>query len=223
MNRKSTAHRFCSPFRLFAVTRSQTTLLVLTLLSLPWIAQGTNSVPQSNTAMPPAPADVKAAVNRSFGPSVEPAGDRKPYYWTGDFNGDGVPDMLALVRLKGPTRALPKDVSALNFWNAGSLPALSGKEPQLALAIIHGGGAAAAPAGKYLIHSKDFFSTPVWASTSTADLISVVRKGAKRSGAVRLPASARGDAISLATEAGIDTYVYWNGKTYRLFEPTEAP
>jgi len=34
---------------------------------------------------------------------------------------------------------------------------------------------------------------------------------------------AMGDTINLATEAGIDVTLYWNGKTYRLDTPQEEP
>jgi hypothetical protein len=164
-------------------------------------------------------------VRNFFGTSVEVADDLKPYYWTGDFNGDKITDLLLMVRLKGSTSALPKDVVVLSFWKASTQLNPLPQAPELALAIIHGGGAgwSAAPTGKYVIYGRDFFSSPMWESTITKSLISVRHKGSKKSRVAGPPATAKGDSISLATEAGINTFVYWNGKTYRLFEPAETP
>jgi len=38
-----------------------------------------------------------------------------------------------------------------------------------------------------------------------------------------LPVKTSNDLIILPTEAGIDTYVYWDKNTYKLFEPEEIP
>jgi hypothetical protein len=38
-----------------------------------------------------------------------------------------------------------------------------------------------------------------------------------------LSAQAKGDVIVVPTEAGIDTYLYWNGSTFRSYEPMELP
>src|SRR4051812_30480382 len=61
-------------------------------------------------------AKAEAAVLRLFGANVEVAKDRKPYFLTGDFNGDSRQDLLALVHLKGAKSSLPKGVVALNPW-----------------------------------------------------------------------------------------------------------
>ena len=38
-----------------------------------------------------------------------------------------------------------------------------------------------------------------------------------------LPVKTNSDLIILPTEAGIDTYIYWDKDTYKLFEPEEIP
>ena len=38
-----------------------------------------------------------------------------------------------------------------------------------------------------------------------------------------LPVKINNDLIILPTEAGIDTYIYWDKDTYKLFEPEEIP
>jgi hypothetical protein len=212
-------------FAFVSVMRIWNVLLIL--LTMSSILPVALDQPQAgdSTSQHPVPSNVVNVIRNLFGTRIGPADDRKPYYWTGDFNGDNITDLLVMVRLKGPTRALPKDIVVLSFWNASAQSNPSPQDSELALAIIHGSDAGwnTAPAGKYLIHSKDFFSSPLWESTSTKELISIVRIGSKKSRATGPPVAAKGDSISLATEAGIDTFVYWNGKTYRLFEPAETP
>ena len=163
-------------------------------------------------------ARVKAAIARQFGPSIQPLTDRKPYFLTGDFDGDGRGDVLVLVQSSGNAAA---GVTPLNPWHprASRLPAVG----NTALAILHGAGGgwdAAAPAGRFLVTDREFFATPIWQAPKGGALIAVKKKP-RRGTAV--PKGARGDVIRLATEAGIDVTLYWDGKTYRVFTPQEEP
>lgn len=167
----------------------------------------------------------QAAVQRLFGHDIEPAADRKPYYLTGDFNGDTREDLLVLVRLQGATTSLPKEVRVLNPWGYESKNS-PGPSP-LALAIVHGaseGWDAQTPLGRFLLADREFFSTPIWEATSQGAPLSLKKKPATRSRRREaLPKMAKGDAVGLGTEAGIDIVLYWDGKTYRLYEPQEEP
>ena len=173
-------------------------------------------------AEPPAKGNVEARVKamlaRQFGTSVQPLSDRKPYYLTGDFNGDGRQDVLVLVQSRGSAAA---GVTSLNPWHprASRLPAVG----STGLAILHGsrgGWDAAAPAARFLVTDREFFSTPIWQAPGGSALLSVKKK--PRRGTVT-PKGARGDVIHVATEAGIDLSLYWDGKTYRIFAPQEEP
>ena len=170
-------------------------------------------------------AKVQAAVRRLFGPSVEPAAEYKSYSLTGDFNGDALEDLLVLVRLKGAKSSLPKEVTVLNPW--GYETKSSAGTSALALAIIHaarGGWDTQAPGGIFLLSDREFFSTPVWESPTDEALIGVRKKGSPRANRRgSSPRAARGDTITLTTEAGIDVLLYWDGKTYRLDTPQEEP
>src|SRR5713101_793913 len=59
-------------------------------------------------------AAVSEAVRAWFGSVVEPVTGFKPYYVTGDFNGDAAQDLAIVVRIKEKRAALPKDVRVVN-------------------------------------------------------------------------------------------------------------
>ena len=58
------------------------------------------------------------AMQTSFGSAVEAMTAFKPFYVTGDFNGDGAQDVVTVVRIKGRRSSLTKDVTILNPWGA---------------------------------------------------------------------------------------------------------
>lgn len=169
-------------------------------------------------------AQIEAAVRRAFGPGVEMMWEFRPYSLTGDFNGDRFSDLAVMVRVRAPSGRLAKGVTILNPWDIRRTAA--GGSSGLALAIIHGGrkGWSGAPLRRYLLTDRDFFATPIWQSSAPKDLIGLVRKPrATQQGRRLLPRPAKGDAIRVATEAGINTLLYWDGKTYRLYAPPEEP
>ena len=102
-------------------------------------------------------ATVIEVLKTSFGPALEPATRFKPFYLTGDFNGDGAQDIAIVVRIKGQRRDLAPDVKILNPFDDGprvTFPVDSATKPTLALAIIHGtatGWKTSQPAGKFLL------------------------------------------------------------------------
>ena len=85
-------------------------------------------------------ATLTAALKTSFGSAVEAVTAFKPFYVTGDFNGDGAEDILVVVRLKGPRRELESDVKFYNPFGRPKaiFPDDAAANPTLALAIIHG-------------------------------------------------------------------------------------
>lgn len=164
-------------------------------------------------------ARAESVIHHVFGDSVALATDRKQYLFTGDFNSDTANDLLAIVKLKVARTALPKNVVVLNPW--GYETATSDRTSNLALLIIHGSrnGWDPNPSAWFLLSDHEFFSTPIWQSPAEAGLIAVK----KRSRPSRSRTKTRGDTITVATEAGIDTTLYWDGKTYRLDTPQEVP
>ncbi|HSS22111.1 MAG TPA: hypothetical protein VLL54_18725 [Pyrinomonadaceae bacterium] len=171
---------------------------------------------------------IDALLLKSFGPTVETVKDFTPYHLTGDFNGDGIPDTLIVVRIKGHRSELSKDVKVLNPFYKTEGPAYPDdpkNKPTLALAIIHGGTNPLpnSPPRKFLLVGE----SPVLAMEDSRtraqpdarkDLIELMKKKARRPrGSLPLPAKARGDAVLLGTEAA-DSFLYWDGKTYRWEE-----
>lgn len=160
--------------------------------------------------------------HRGFGAGVQVESERKPFFLTGDFNGDTFQDLLVIVRVKQKGE-LPAGVSIINPWTTARPDFVSG--PSLALAIVHGGTNGwdtESPRGLYLLTDPEFFATPIWEDLTQEDLLSVKKKlRGRRRGPV--PLAAKGDAIAVATEAGIDVLLYWDGRTYKLFTPAEEP
>src|SRR5438128_1130510 len=114
-------------------------------------AQGQTVQPtrQSKTSQ----SEVIEALGTDFGPAVEGVSAFKPFYLTGDFNGDGEQDIVVVVRIKGRRSTLPKDVRVIDPFQGGGpsgFPANPAAENKLALAIIHS-WKASWPAGDFVL------------------------------------------------------------------------
>lgn len=172
---------------------------------------------------------LKNMLQTSFGSAVEPVSAFKPYYLTGDFNGDRAQDILIVVRIKGTRAELASDVTLYNPFERPKavFPTNPSANPTLAFAIIHGSkpGWQTPPAlEKFLLLGE----TPILIlnygraiNTTPGDTNALMELLKKRSTKFRAdgwpPAAAKGDAIMLATEA-TDSILYWNGKNYRWEE-----
>ena len=203
------------------------TLVLLTLSPLV-LAIGVQKSPSVNGSA------VNEAVRTSFGSTVEPVTVFKPYYLTGDFNGDSAQDLVVAVRINQPRSTLPKDVKVLSPWGAtygnSTYPADPAGKPTLALVIIHGTSAGwqTQASAKFLMLGDSPILIQNYSRLSAGpdalrDLMSVVRRGKLRRGEYLPPTVQRarkGDVIVLGTEA-VDSYLYWNGKTYSWEESPE--
>jgi hypothetical protein len=194
-------------------------LLLCTLIIAP---AGKAQRPTSATA-------VALALQKHFGPAVEAVTSFQPFYMIGDFNGDGVPDLAAVVRLKARRQALPVDVKLLNpFERGGAIKFPNNPEEgnKLAVAILHSWNNPA-PAAKLLLlgespililqNARAISSQP----NERMNLIGLRSRRAKRGRRESLPRGSKGDVILLATEVGGDGLLYWNGRTYLWEEPAE--
>lgn len=197
-------------------------ILCLLLSTSGWAVKFPQRVPNSNESRIAARAE--AAIRRLFGSGIEVAKERKPYFLTGDFNGDSFNDLLVVVLVSKANSKfdLLPNVRIVNPWSAASETKLEGAT--LAFAIIHGtrAGWEDGSSSAYLVSDREFFSSPIWQDPQQEHLLGINKRGRDRRTPV-VPAEAKGDAISVVTEAGIDLQLYWDGKTYKLFTPSEEP
>jgi hypothetical protein len=211
------------PFRAFVVFLL---LFVFLELNAQRFSAQTKPPPKANQ---PSQSALQEIVKTSFGSAVEAVTAFKPFYLTGDFNGDGSQDLLLVVRIKGPRTDLASDVNLYNPFERPKavFPDNATDNPTLAFAIIHGSRAGwqTPPAlEKFLLLGQ----TPILilnygrvTSAGQQDRNNLMELLRKRSTKFRAdgwpPATAKGDAIVLGTEA-TDSILYWNGKNYRWEE-----
>ncbi|MGH9932816.1 MAG: hypothetical protein ACREA9_26740, partial [Pyrinomonadaceae bacterium] len=202
-------------------------LLVILLFTLA-NARGLSAQTKAKTNQPSQSA-LREVLQTSFGSAVEVVTAFKPFYLTGDFNGDGAQDILIVVHITGPRAELAVDVKVYNPFERpkATFPADPSANPTLALAIIHGskpGWQTPTALEKFLL----FGQTPILILNygrvmngepqDRKDLMELLTKRSTRfRGDGWPPASAKGDSIVLGTEA-TDSILYWNGKTYRWEE-----
>ena len=166
-------------------------------------------------------ASPDAALTEAFGPAISLAQDRSPAAFHGDFNGDGYADLIAFARAEGSGDATPAGVRVLRPWTASGEPPPAGLSAgaDVMLAIVHG-----SPGGEsreaFLLHDPD---TPSILDTRAAREAFVVDRGSASTLNPEIARRAGGDILVLPTEAGIDTFLYWDGSTYRAYQPLEYP
>jgi hypothetical protein len=173
---------------------------------------------QSNTIQ----STVVASLRSNFGAVVEASISFRPFYVTGDFNGDGAQDVAVVVLIKERRSALPKDVRILNpfqFERRVVFPANPATENKLALVIIHG-WQSPKPSAKFLLIGDspililDYQRVTSDQPADRQDLIGLMRKRGKRPKGAAFPRGAKGDVILLGNQVGDNTPLYWNGRTY---------
>lgn len=136
-------------------------------------------------------------------------------YKTGDFNGDGLQDIVVLFK---PTKIPDKhtNMHILTPWNYNNSEVL-----HRSLVIFNN------PGKTWEFNKTHVFllldKTGVLETPSFQLLISKFNSKTYNSHASYLPVKTKSDLIILPTESGIDTYIYWNKNTYQLFEPEEIP
>ena len=155
-----------------------------------------------------------AASVPGFGDRVAAVASQPAPYASADFDGDGVADTVTVVSVAAG-KALPADVTVISrlwasSWNANQN---AGRALAIDLGKQH---------RKFLIADPDYFDSPMW--TEKRLPLSVAKRGSKTFNEFQAQEKRiRNDILVLGTEAGIDTALYWNGKTFALFEPAEEP
>jgi hypothetical protein len=129
-----------------------------------------------------------------------------------DFDGDGVADEFTIIR-DATKEAGASGIQLANPW--GLAPKEKPKGLGLRIRLSRA-------SQTYLLHDPDFFGSPMWIEGKPA--VKVITKKNAQYGAWKKQAPGlQGDAIELGTEAGIDILLYWNGKQWHIYWPSEDP
>lgn len=145
--------------------------------------------------------------------------NRKALSGTHDIDGDGKNDVVEVVNISENLQALPSSIILVTPWAPTSED--SEKPHQFKTGSDNNVLVTLGNSKQFLMHDKNEISI---LDTEAAQEINVTRKS--ELGTLDLPelsAQAKGDVIVVPTEAGIDTYLFWNGNAFQSYEPLELP
>lgn len=177
-------------------------------------------------AQPPALAqsiDAVVLVKAALGPDASVVAGRAVTELRADFNGDQIEDKLLIVTASRKVTDLPANVQVVRPWplNEGESQGDNlAHGASVNFAIIHGPVTASQPQ-IFVLHNDNTVSlldAPAGEALTTVKLSDVASLEEPQ-----LAAVAKGDLLTVPTEAGIDTYIYWDGVTYKAFAPTAEP
>jgi hypothetical protein len=206
-------------------------ILILGLLSACSKPSSAPSTPATEQVSPPAaqspalvqPGDAMTLVKSALGPDASVAAGRAVSELRADFNGDHIEDQLLVVTANRKVTDLPANVRVVRPWplNEGESQGDNlAHGASVNLAIIHGPLTDAQPR-IFVLHNDNTVSlldAPAGQTLTTVKLNDVAKLEEPE-----LAAVAKGDLLTVPTEAGIDTYIYWDGVTYKAFAPTTEP
>lgn len=139
-------------------------------------------------------------------------------YKSGDFNGDAKEDIAVIFQpTSKPVKTAQLTVNTL--WSAQE--AAAAKKYYKSLAIFNGNNDKW-ESGKIRV----FVMLDTLGVLETPSFELLVSKKSDKDyiyHSEMLPVKTNSDLLVLPTEAGIDTYIYWDNHTYKLFEPEEMP
>lgn len=162
--------------------------------------------------------DVNKLVKTLLSPNIVIGPDVASSVINGDFNGDGVID-LAMLFIPVAEMTTAKNLHVLKLWQyPGSV---SSPGFHKSLAIFHGSesGWFSGDTQVYVL----FDDTGALETPSFKLLVSHIGDKDYKDNVLYLPIKLQSDLIIIPTEAGIDTYIYWDQERYQLFEPDEIP
>ncbi len=132
--------------------------------------------------------------------------------WALDFDGDQKMD--ALVAVKILSNNFSPDLTLAEPWEL--MDTDSEKGSQFGFILKSG-----ASENITLIRDKNTLS--ILDTEAAKETLIVSHKNTADLNLPELSRAAKGDIIVIPTEAGIDTYLYWDGKTVNAYEPIEIP
>ena len=163
-------------------------------------------------------ATVVKLINKFLAKQVALKKNASPSFKLGDFNGDGLEDIAVLVTpISKPIESAQIKVSMPWVYPSTTQSTKYHKS----LAIFQNSGS------DWLSDKTRIFimldTTGVLETPSFKLLVSNKSDKNYSEHKNMLPVKTNSDLIILPTEAGIDTYIYWDKGTYKLFEPEEIP
>ncbi|MFK5913443.1 MAG: hypothetical protein QM484_03640 [Woeseiaceae bacterium] len=163
-------------------------------------------------------ATVVKLINTFLSKQVTLKKNASPSFKLGDFNGDGLEDIAVLFTpISKPIESAQIKVSTPWIYPS----TIQSKKYHKSLAVFQSAG------GDWLSDKTRIFimldTSGVLETPSFKLLVSNKSDKDYKEHKNMLPVKTNNDLIILPTEAGIDTYIYWDKGTYNLFEPEEMP
>jgi len=137
--------------------------------------------------------------------------------WQLDFNGDGLLDNVSLLSAASVNNSKFRDAKKLDLWEnktKHTAPATTGTMQKLLLLTLSKGENVTPSV--FVLFSAGFVS---FLNSVSAQDIKVI----KQQSLAEYTDNNKGDGLSVLTEAGIDSYIFWNGKIFEFYEPDELP
>ena len=153
---------------------------------------------------------------KQYSAYIKPADNTKKWIIKGDLNGDKKPDTVFIVYTKKNKFPVPSSIKVIEISTGKLAPSTFRiqKNNAIALFVIHDNKQ------KYLIYDSEKIS---FMESMNHMEIGVLPLSASKEVMSELNIKPKGDILILPNEAGIDTYLYWDGNTYQFVEPEEIP
>ena len=161
---------------------------------------------------------IRSLISNYFGNESRVSDARRPFYVSGDFNADGVQDVAVLFQ-PGSGMKPSMQVNISSPWVFDVKDSKNNFHTSLAIINGHAEGLMSTKTSVFaLLDQSGVLETPAFK-------LMVVRRTnvdfQQYQG--KLPVKTKGDILVLPTEAGIDTYVYWDKGGYQLYVPKKVP
>lgn len=143
-----------------------------------------------------------------------------------DLNGDGVTDQATLISYSSVGKERTQDyelASAWPYYSDGAPPSDPSDGGPVVLIIEHGTSGTLQKPEDFLLYDSNeesVLATDAATNLTSTEVHALPEEGAELE---ELPQTFTGEVLILPTEAGVDTFVYWTGETYKVFEPLEMP
>lgn len=139
-----------------------------------------------------------------------------------DFNQDGAIDRAYLLSPMSRHNAQFKSATHLNLWpdKIKQQQKVLKHDNKQSLLLIQLSNATNKKQTQFLLYSD---ADITFLNSVSADDLSSITYKALIADFPELKNKARGDALSLLTEAGIEAFIYWNGTNLVFFEPEMIP